>query len=167
MCCHCMIVGLVCAFKILGYTFLSKNLLGVPVWGSHFGISTDLNTPGRTWPGRGWESRPWDKKWRKSAAMRLPKTYHGHRTVMRPPIMVGPHVPKCPQLCPHAPSRCTSPQWRRLYDLDMSYMGVMAYQMVTEDVLKKKFEHPHVAVGLILVMLYLVENMCPKGRFDL
>ena len=86
---------------------------------------------------------------------------------MRPPIMVGPHVPKCPQLCPHAPSRCTSPQWRRSYDLDMSYMGVMAYQMVTEDVLKKKFEHPHVAVGLILVMLYLVENMCPKGRFDL
>ena len=45
----------------------------------------------------------------------------------------------------------------------MSYMGAMGYQMLIEDVLEKNFEHPHVAVGLILIMFYLVETMCPKG----
>ena len=44
-------------------------------------------------------------------------------------------------------------------------MGVMEYPMVTEDVLRKKFEHLHVAVGLILVEFYLVETMCPMVRF--
>ena len=52
---------------------------------------------------------------------------------------------------------------RRSYDLDMSYMGAMGYQMLIEDVLEKNFEHPNVAVGLILIMFYLVETMCPKG----
>ena len=44
-------------------------------------------------------------------------------------------------------------------------MGVMEYSMVTEDMLRKKFEHLHGAVGLILVELYLVETMCPMVRF--
>ena len=35
--------------------------------------------------------------------------------------------------------------------------------MLTEDVLKKNFEHQHVVVGLILIMFYLVVTMCPKG----
>ena len=71
-------------------------------------------------------------------------------------------------MCPHVPTcqkSSTTPQWRCSYDLDMSYMGVMWYPMVTEDVLKKKFGHPHVAVGLILIMFYLVENMCPTAHF--
>ena len=42
-------------------------------------------------------------------------------------------------------------------------MGAMGYQMLIEDVLEKNFEHPHIAVGLILIMFYLVETMCPKG----
>ena len=56
-----------------GVHIFVKESSGCPPWGSHFRISADLNTPGRTWPGRGWESRPWDKKWRKSVAMHLPK----------------------------------------------------------------------------------------------
>ena len=36
-------------------------------------------------------------------------------------------------------------------------MGVMEYPMVTEDVLRKKFEHLRVAGGPILVEFYLVE----------
>ena len=64
------------------------------------------------------------------------------------------HVPTCA----HMP---TTPKWRRSYDLDMSHMGVMWYPMLMEDVLKKKFGHPHAAVGLILAMFYLVENTFP------
>ena len=45
----------------------------------------------------------------------------------------------------------------------MQYTGLMEGQMLTEDVLKKNFEHPHVVVDLILIMFYLVETMCPKG----
>ena len=41
-----------------GVHIFVKESSGCPPWGSHFRISADLNTPGRTWPGRGWESRP-------------------------------------------------------------------------------------------------------------
>ena len=39
----------------------------------------------------------------------------------------------------------------------------MGYQMLLEDVLKINFKHPHVAVGLILVMSYLIEMVYPKS----
>ena len=69
---------------------------------------------------------------------------------------MSPHVPTCLK-------SSTTPERRRSYDLDMSYMGVMGYQMLTEDVLKINFGHPHVVVGLILVMFYLVEMVYPKS----
>ena len=69
------------------------------------------------------------------------------------------------QVCPTPLKFSTTPQWRHSYDLDMSYMGAMGYRMLIEDVLEKNFEHPHVVVGLILVMFYLLENMCPNGSF--
>ena len=47
----------------------------------------------------------------------------------------------------------------------MSYVGKMEHQMVTEDALKIGKMHQITAVGLILIELFLVENMFPTVRF--
>ena len=76
-----------------------------------------------------------------------------------------PHVPTCPHMCPQAKNRAQHPPRRCSYDLDMQYTGLMEGQMLTEDVLKKNFEHPHVVVGLILIMFYLVETGVSRAKW--